>query len=539
MTIKTYKYSLLIFLLLFSGCTKFDYTEDENSRQHINSYLTLEQAVTGAYAKFAAIFADELWRNSYLLQGMLADDYDLYSGWSCSGEDCVPYIYEGYGFQTFDDNGDTVYLAEGCYRRYHEGEEVMVGQSYLEFMNDAYRDLYKAITSQNFILCQFEDRAISNDAFNELLGEVYYMRAYSYFRLARLFGQIPLIIDADVDYQVHRASFEEIYRQIESDVLQAIRLLPVTTFTARIPYITPCRGSAKAMLAEVYLTMGGYPVHDEEKYALAAHYASEVIDSAAIYGFGLLEDYANLTDWKYGLHKEMVSIVQYKSDFNWDMVTSEYFPAFQTNELSLFYRDAITEVKFYNDYPASYRKNCTYNRAHDINITWDSTILVYPVETTSCYRILLMNSTKFDYEAFLDNTEEYYIYILRYSHTLLTYAEASARSGNLDEMSYEAINMIRRRANKQPVTSPSPYDLTEDLTPEQFIDSVVWERAWELTGEPESRWFDLLRLGMIDNLDELRDPHEAPPPYEGILIGEYFFPIPNEDVYLNPNLLTE
>ena len=138
-------------------------------------------------------------------------------------------------------------------------------------------------------------------------------------------------------------------------------------------------------------------------------------------------------------------------------------------------------------------------------------------------------------EMYYNKTECYTIYLLRYARVLLTYAEASARSGNMDEMSYEAVNRVRRRANKLPVHTPSLYDLTPGLSTEEFIDSVVWERAWEFTGETESRWFDLLRLEMCDDLNELRDPHEAPIQNEFFREGTYFFRIPEYDMYLNPN----
>ena len=58
-------------------------------------------------------------------------------------------------------------------------------------------------------------------------------------------------------------------------------------------------------------------------------------------------------------------------------------------------------------------------------------------------------------------------------HTLLTYAEAKARSGQLDASAYEAVNMVRRRANKVDINSPSKYDLQPGLSATQFADSVV------------------------------------------------------------------
>jgi hypothetical protein len=158
---------------------------------------------------------------------------------------------------------------------------------------------------------------------------------------------------------------------------------------------------------------------------------------------------------------------------------------------------------------------------------------IYPLETTTCYELPINKTAKDYFDEYYQKKENYTIYILRFAHTLLTYAEATARAGILNTMSYEAVNRVRRRANKLPVSAPSEYDLTDGLTVEQFIDSVVWERAWEFVGEAEGRWFDLLRLEMIDHLDELRDPHEAVPPYEDILYGDHFFPIPEEDLYLS------
>jgi starch-binding outer membrane protein, SusD/RagB family len=536
---KTRFYNILLIVALIA-CTKFDFTASEDSQQFIDSETDLERAVTGAYSKFASLLADRYFRNSYLFQGMLADDYDLFTGWHCSGDSCTP---RGCcGIRIVDSNGDTAYLGSGCYRNYNKGEEYAAGKSYLEFMEGAYRDLYKAITSQNYILTKFEGEDTEVPSVNAMLGEVYYMRAYTYFRLTRFFGQVPLITDIDVNYQVKRASFKEIYNQIESDLLSAVYLLPVSVSTARIPYVTPSRGSAKALLAEVYLTMGGYPLHDLAKYRLSAQYAKEVIDSAGIFGFGLVDDFAELYKLYPEFNKEMVNIVQYKSFFDPDILNSHYMPDFESNDLSILTREAFAEVKFFNNYPPSYRKDCIYNRAHTVNehldtITWEwVSDTVYLERTTSCYQVPLKKSNLFNVPEYIQAKEEFLLYILRYAHTLLTYAEASARAGEINPMSYEALNMVRRRAQRESVTSSSIYDITEGLTTEQFLDSVVWERAWECTGDPEGRWFDLLRLEMIGSLNTLRDAHEAPPPYDGISKGEYFFPIPEYDIRLNPNL---
>jgi hypothetical protein len=129
------------------------------------------------------------------------------------------------------------------------------------------------------------------------------------------------------------------------------------------------------------------------------------------------------------------------------------------------------------------------------------------------------------------------LYMLRYAQTLLTYAEAKARSGSLDESCYEAINRIKRRANNTDIYSPSLYDLPSDLTTEQFLDSVVWERARELCTEPEGRWFDIVRLDMRNKLSEYRYSIDLPTRIDDAYLTDdwYFYRIPQEDRWLNPN----
>jgi hypothetical protein len=107
----------------------------------------------------------------------------------------------------------------------------------------------------------------------------------------------------------------------------------------------------------------------------------------------------------------------------------------------------------------------------------------------------------------------------------------------LDESAYEAVNMVRRRANKLDIYSPSKFDLPKNLSTEQFLDYVVWERAWELSFEPDGRWFDIVRLNLKDKLPEYRFSNDLPNevPLQYLTDDWYFFKIPVEDRIINPN----
>ncbi len=61
-----------------------------------------------------------------------------------------------------------------------------------------------------------------------------------------------------------------------------------------IPGETPDRGTVSALLAELYLSWAGYPVFDNDKYALAADRAEDVIRNHELYGYAFEEDFGNL-----------------------------------------------------------------------------------------------------------------------------------------------------------------------------------------------------------------------------------------------------
>jgi starch-binding outer membrane protein, SusD/RagB family len=443
-----------------------------------------------------------------------------------------------------------------CYSSYYRmGNHCTKGDNSL-MVND-WNWLFSIVASINNVLNQFDLNTIQDNKTKEILGECYFYRAWCYFRLTRIYGRIPIIDNPNVDYTVPKPSYSRIHEFIESDLLKAIEILPSNNAVSRIPYLTPNRGTAKAYLAEVYLSWAGLPASDKTKYFQSAKTAEDLINDSAIYGFELLTDFEDLWNKKNAYNTEAIHYLlfdrldkRYSYYYRGTMSPvriSEFFGIDEKTGLRLS-ANPIPEIVFYNNYPSGYRKD----------ITFFTNIYVWPnsnkpdldtgyvfVEKTSCnnraaYRKFFIDTLLFPPENPRDYTTYDLkgcprIYFLRFAQTLLTYAEASARSGDLNEKSYECINKIRRRANKLPLDSPSPYDLTPGLSPEAFADSVVQERAWELAGEPGHRWFDMVRLGIVEKVYESRDPDDGGP-FEYTDIDKYFFPIPEHDINLNPNL---
>lgn len=514
----------LLFVFILTTCTRILHKEDMPVGK-IGSYDQLLEAVSGVYGKLEMSLYDHGPEVNFYFPNIKGDDLT---------EDMV------------SDYGYYLYGHDHCYHQ--TPWSVNTGNR---------NELYSVIGSANNILVQYDLNSTSDLVTRQTLGEIYFIRAYCFFRLTRTYGEIPIIDNIDVSYSVSKSSFTKIYQFIESDLKTAIDLLPGNNDQARIPYVTPNRGSAKAMLAEVYLSWAGYPVKDASKYLLAAKEAGEVIDSATYYGIGLLENFAWLWDRNH----------LYNSESEFSLYCSNTFP--DTNQTwnwhGFYYGLAdripigpdtwagsgkfVSEIKFYNDFPPGYRKEITfYTTIYRKQLIQDSLGNVTGIDSgyvhidtvNSCSRIAY-RKFYYDPEYVNDKYDSYIfgiprVYILRYAQTCLTYAEAAARSGNLNEKAYECVNEIRRRAHNLDIHSPSIFDLQSGLSPKIFADSVVWERAWELAGEPEGRWFDLVRLEKVEDLPKLRDPDEGGWPTSSVSKSDYFFRIPDNEIALNTNL---
>ena len=417
--------------------------------------------------------------------------------------------------------------------------------------------------SANNVLTQFPDPHSYETEFRQLLGEIYLIRAYTHYRLTRCFGRVPIITDTEVKYNTPLPKYDNIYRQIEQDLKLAFRLLPERASEARIPFVTPHKGSAKIMLAEIYLNWAGYPAGNSAMYHQAAQTAGNIIDSAWFYDLELLPDFREIWHRDPFMNTEVAFSVFFSEPIPDDDndYTNPYAIGYTDSYWNDYYSGPDTqgiqadfyacEINFYNNYPASYRKDLTFQTTIYVPGSPEGetsdTGMIKITQWNSCGRPMIRK--------FLLDTISYYgeefgrfwmsgkiifgtprVILYRYPHTLLTYAEAKAMIGEADASAYEAVNMIRRRANHVDLFNPSEYDLPPGLATEQFVDSVVWERAWEFAGEPEGRWFDLLRLNQVKDLPSLRHPDEGDVPVYPITTDDYFFPIPESDIYLNPNL---
>lgn len=111
------------------------------------------------------------------------------------------------------------------------------------------------------------------------MGEAYFMRAFGYWRLMLIYGDVPIISESDFTnktFNKPKSSIEEVRKQIEADLLKAVDLLPESygaTDRGRVS-----KGTALGLLTKLYMYWEKLPqaittgqrLIDNPKYNLAA-----------------------------------------------------------------------------------------------------------------------------------------------------------------------------------------------------------------------------------------------------------------------------
>ncbi len=417
-----------------------------------------------------------------------------------------------YGQQTIDasftDFGGALNATNGLYNQL-TGGNLYRGNNSLLFVDlpadnqmsfDLWDGLYRTIYRANVIIERVPSLTLSagqalnsaNQPFkDQFLGEARFMRAFAYFNLVRLFGDVPMhLIPITSPNQVNipRTPANQVYDQIITDLTEAAALLPGRQSGSGAGNETgrPISGSAKAMLADVYLTL--------KQYENARNTAQEVITGS---GKRLNATYVANFPGRGGIENSPESLfeVQFSNEGRETGTSS------QGNGYA-FIMGAASETNGGNPSLAAYRPTDNASPDNEPGFTGG---LIQEYETGDLRRDVNFQRALAGGGVQRWLTWKHHVVgtgavgqvnfpIYRMAEMYLIYAEASNELGLLDATGLNYLNQLRRRAFGLPLTTTSMRDISGGLSQAQYRNIIRSERRKELAME-NKRWFDLQRYG--------------------------------------------
>tara|TARA_R110002050_G_scaffold55296_1_gene124885 strand:+ start:15829 stop:17310 length:1482 start_codon:yes stop_codon:yes gene_type:complete len=162
-------------------------------------------------------------------------------------------------------------------------------------IEDAWQSGYIVISRANKVLEVIEELQLDNEELNtKIEGEARFLRAYAHFNLAKVFRRIPIVketLSPDEGTQLGQSELEEVYKFIEEDLLIAVEKLAVN-YPDEAGRAT--KGAAQALLGELYLTWGSFPIKDNSKLDLAISLFENLISKKGTPTFNWANNYSEL-----------------------------------------------------------------------------------------------------------------------------------------------------------------------------------------------------------------------------------------------------
>jgi hypothetical protein len=267
---------LLTILFAVTSCDDFLDTEVLTSKSSENYPSTLEEAnqmLTGIYSQL--LFQDPEVSSQYFVAELASDE--------CLGGSVI-------GSNAMAANL-MKYTTLNTFGGFSEGENWVPG---------VWQRNYKLIYRANVALAAYENFAgWSSDAEkNRYLGETYFLRAYAFNELTQMFGDVPLRTGTDMSY-MPRASVDEVYELIASDLKNAIELMPAQSYLGNSTMAGHAtKYAAEAMMARVFLFYTGRYDKTELPGGISKQQVIEWIDDCVDHsGHRLVSDQRNI--WSY------------------------------------------------------------------------------------------------------------------------------------------------------------------------------------------------------------------------------------------------
>lgn len=398
-----------------------------------------------------------------------------------------------------------------------------------------WKNTYSGINRCNVFIENILNKKWETDEPLNWVAEAKVIRAYFYFNLVRIFGEVPLILESTKDVtnsKPHKNSINQIYDQIIIDLNSAKEQLPLASEVLQQPRFS--KGTAQGLLMSVYATMAGYPLNQTDKWK----------DVIKVFEEMQLED-------QHHLNQEYSAIFENLKD---DVYDTKYREILMEIAYSVYIegeggrvgssmigdgtKDPYTEGGSWANYVVPKDFYNSYLEG-DLRRDWN-------INKKSLDAIKYKRKESTDYHPFSNPINWV---VLRYSDVMLLYAEAINEVNNgPTQTAIDIVNQLRFRA--RPENEKNNSEILPDLKLKDFTDGnefkkqIIKERSWELCFEGQ-RWFDLKRWGLLTstvrNLANANDDKNAKDSKaaKNITDNHLLYPLPQKELDINPNLLPQ
>jgi starch-binding outer membrane protein, SusD/RagB family len=346
-----------------------------------------------------------------------------------------------------------------------------------------WRSPWVGIGQCNILIQDLEGKA--EDAIQKRsLGEAYFLRAHYYYVLVRLYGGVPLRLEPytpGTSTAIARASKEEVYAQIHSDLQKAIELLPAKSEYSSSDLGRATKDAALTELADMYITLAP----DHKDYY---NHVVNLCDSVTALGYDLSKcPFEENFDATVNNGPESIFEVQYSGDTNYDFWGNNPQSSWLSTFMGPRNSDFVAGGWGWNQPTQEFMNQWEEgDKRKDLTVLYDGCPDFDGHAYKSSYSTTGYNVRKFLVTKKISpeyNTSPANFVVYRYADILLLKAEALNELGET-EAAAEPLNIVRKRAGLDPVSG---------LTQEEMREKIIHERRMEFAFEGY-RWFDMIRL---------------------------------------------
>jgi len=345
------------------------------------------------------------------------------------------------------------------------------------FWNPCYRYIYAA----NKCIEEVEGSGkLSQPVKQMVLGEAKFIRAFCYFHLINLFGDVPLILSTDyhTTQSIPRTSLDNVYNKIVEDLKDAQIKLQISYPTAE--RTRPNKFSATGLLARVYLY---------KKDWSNAEISANAIITAGIYSLN-----NNLNEVFLINSNETIFQLRPVNPTRNTWEGSYIIPSSNSSTPTFLITGTLI-----NNFETGDQRKVSWTKSR----VFSGQTLYYP----------------FKYKVRIGSVVTEYYVVLRLAEQYLIRAEARIQQNNITG-ALSDLNVIRIRAGL-------PNTLATSVN--EIVAAIEQERRMELFAEWGHRWFDLKRTDRANTILGSLKPITWQP-------TDLLWPIPQGQINLNSSL---